>query len=139
SLTFRAAMTCLQDRRIADAHMVARWRTGETGAKNDAHAAEPDLAGDAVVAQLTQGASETRVRRALGWGSGRAFRDGDVLQHGHGGKNLLDFRRQFRMPVDVLAQRRPLALAVAVEELFREFEDDLGLRICVRHARTLRG
>src|SRR5262245_62101526 len=37
------------------------------------------------------------------------------------------------MPLDVLAQPRPLALAAAVQELLGEFEDDFGLGPFVGH------
>jgi hypothetical protein len=92
------------------------------GLVDDAHAAAAHLADDAVVAELLQGRQTScgkfpgcvRLERLVG--------EGDVLHHRHGREDLADLAGQLGVVLDILAERGPLPLAIAVEELLGELE-----------------
>ena len=88
------------------------------GLVDDAHAAAAQLAEDAIVAEPLHirrpGRSDSRIV---------GLRDGDVLEHGQGGEDLEDLLGALGVAVGVLLERRPLAGAVAVEELLGQLEN----------------
>jgi hypothetical protein len=100
---------------------------------DDAHAAAADLADESEIAELRE---RKLAAGRCSPGAGAAIRDGDLFHHRHGGENFANLGLELRVPIDVLAQRRPLAVAIALQELFDEFEDKIGFGFGTRHLRS---
>jgi hypothetical protein len=99
------------------------------GLVDDAHAAPPDLAHDAVLAQaLRRPHAEGRLGR-----TGRA----GVFQDHQGAEQFAYLASQLQAAARVIAQRRPLATTVALHELVGKLGQGVDGGIGVGHAGAL--
>src|SRR5262249_37840856 len=107
------------------------------GFVNDSHPATANLAQDAVIAQtlgpLAFG-SEDGPRKTT-----RPFHSlwPNALHQYQAGEQVANLVSQFRSAADVLAERRPLAAAIAFDELFGELIERIDLGAGVGHGDAL--
>ena len=96
------------------------------GLVDHAHAAAADLAEDAVVAQPLQPDPRCRAVVSGQRAGGAAGALAQVLHHQQRREQVADLVGQFGVPLDVFAQRRLLAAALAVEELLGQELDGVA-------------
>ena len=57
------------------------------------------------------------------------FGQGDIFEYGERGKDLANLVGIGGVAVDIVLERRPLSLAIALEKLLGQLHDEIGLRL----------